>query len=125
MTHVADKVTRFSSELVEAAATEGERENRSARQQLEHWARVGREVSDQRRVARRRVEAALAGRVPLRELSPEEGVVFNAEIAAALDESLATGNHIADRAAQGRATIALDEQGRVVKHLPDGTQIVL
>lgn len=125
MTNVVDKVTRFSSELVDAAAAEGDRENRSARQQLEHWTRVGREVSNQRHVARRRVEAALAGRTPLGDLSVEEGVVFNAEIAAALEESLATGNHVADRAAQGRATIALDDRGRVVKHLPDGTQIVL
>ncbi len=65
MKNVADKVTRFSSELVDAAATEGERENRSARQQLEHWARVGREVSNQRHVARRRVAAS-------RPLSPDE-----------------------------------------------------
>ena len=125
MTNVADKVTRFSSELVDAAASEGRREQRSARQQLEHWVRVGREVSDQRQVARRRVEAALAGRLPLGDLSIEEGAVFNAEIAASLEESLATGYHVADRAARGLATVALDEQGRVVKHLPDGTQIVL
>ncbi|WP_305091439.1 hypothetical protein [Prescottella sp. R16] len=125
MTEIVDRVTRFSSELVDAAAAEGEREHRSARQQLEHWARVGREVSNQRQVARRRVEAALAGRVPLRDLTAEEGVVFNAEVAAALEESLATGNHVADRAAQGRATVVLDEQGRVVKHLPDGTSVVL
>lgn len=125
MTEVVDKVTRFSSELVDAAAAEGHREHRSARQQLEHWARVGREVSNQRRVARQRVEAALAGRVPLRSLSAEEGAVFNAEISATLEESLATGNHAAERAAQGLATISLDERGRVVKHLPDGTQIVL
>ncbi|NLU84740.1 hypothetical protein [Rhodococcus sp. HNM0569] len=125
MTNATDRVTRFSSDLVDAAASEGERENRSARQQLEHWARVGREVSSQQQVARRRVEAALAGRLPLRELSAEEGVVFNAEVAAGLDESLATGNHVADRAARGLASVVLDEQGRVVKHLPDGTQIVL
>ncbi len=125
MTNVADRVTRFSSELVDAAASVGERENRSARQQLEHWARIGREVSNQRQVARRRVEAALAGRTPLSTLSPEEGVVFNAEIATALEESLATGNHVADRAAQGRTTVSLDEHGRMIKHLPDGTQIVL
>lgn len=86
---------------------------------------MGREVSSQRQVARRRVEEALAGRVPLSALSAEEDVVFNAEIAATLEESLATGNHVADRATQGRATISLDEQGRVVKHLPDDTQIVL
>lgn len=125
MTNVADRVTRFSSELVDAAAAEGQRENRSARQQLEHWARVGREVSDQRQVARRRVESALRGRLPLGELSAEEGVVFNAEVASALEESLTTGNHVADRAAQGRTTVSLDEQGRVVQHLPDGTMHIL
>lgn len=125
MTNVADRVTRFSSELVDAAAAEGRRENRSAKQQLEHWARIGREVSDQRQVARRRVESALAGRTPLADLSLEEGVVFNAEIAAALEESLATGNHLAERTAQGRSTVSLDADGRVVKHLPDGTHIYL
>ena len=106
MTEVVDKVTRFSSELVDAAATEGQREHRSARQQLEHWARVGREVSNQRQVARQRVEAALAGRIPLSVLSAEEGAVFNAEIAATLEESIATGSHVAERAVQGRATIS-------------------
>ena len=125
MTEVVDKVTRFSSELVDAAAAEGQREHRSARQQLEHWARVGREVSNQRQVARQRVEAALAGRIPLSVLSAEEGAVFNAEIAATLEESIATGNHVAERTAQGRATISLDENGLVVKYLPDGSQIVL
>ncbi|MBY4127632.1 hypothetical protein HQO83_04420 [Rhodococcus fascians] len=125
MTNVADRVTRFASDLVDDAAAEGERENRSARQQLEHWARIGREVSSQRGVARRRVEAALAGRTPLSDLSPEEGVVFNAETATALEESLGRGNHLAERTAQGRTTVFLDEIGRVVKSLPDGTQIVL
>ncbi|ULD38887.1 ParD-like family protein (plasmid) [Rhodococcus qingshengii] len=122
---MVDKVTRISSELVDAAAAEGQREHRSARQQLEHWARVGREVSNQRQVARQRVEAARAGRIPLSVLSTEEGAVFNAEIAATLEESIAAGNHVADRAVQGRTTISLDEHGRVVKHLPDGSQIVL
>jgi len=101
MTEVVDKVTRFSSELVDAAAAEGQREHRSARQQLEHWARVGREVSNQRQVARQRVEAALGGRIPLSVLSAEESAVFNAEIAATLEESIATGNHVADRAFRG------------------------
>ncbi|MBY4209908.1 hypothetical protein HQO42_03090 [Rhodococcus fascians] len=125
MTNVADRVTRFSSDLVDDAAAEGERENRSARQQLEHWARVGREVSSQRAVARRRVESALLGRTPLAELTPEEGVVFNAEVAAAIEESMATGHHLEERTAQGRVSVFLDEHGRVVKHLPDGTQTAL
>ena len=125
MAGVADKVTRLSADLVASAIAEGARESRSGRQQLEHWARVGREVSNQRKVARQRVEAALAGRLPLRALSSEEGVVFNAEVAAALEESLSTGNHVADRAARGLSSVVLDAQGRVVKHNPDGTVTVL
>ncbi len=125
MTTAADRVTRFSADLFDAASAEGAREHRSARQQLEHWARVGREVSSQRGVARRRVEAALAGRLPLSALGDEEGAAFNAEIAAVLDESLSTGHHVADRAARGLASVVLDEHGRVVKHLPDGTVVVL
>ena len=40
-----DHVTRFDADLFEAAAEEGRREHRSARQQLEHWTRLGRECS--------------------------------------------------------------------------------
>ena len=38
----ADKVTRFAADLVDAAAVEGARHSRSTKQQLDHWARVGR-----------------------------------------------------------------------------------
>ena len=79
-----DRVTRFAADLLDSAAAEGARQSRSAKQQLDHWARVGREVSSQHTAARRRVEAALTGDLELRELNVEEGVVFNAEIAAAI-----------------------------------------
>ena len=82
----ADRVTRVAADLVDSAAAEGARQSRSAKQQLDHWARVGRAVSSQQTAARRRVESALAGELELGELSVEEGVVFNAEIAAAIQE---------------------------------------
>ena len=74
---------------MDSAAAEGARQGRSAKQQLDHWARVGRAVSSQQTAARRRVEAAMTGELELRELSVEEGAVFNAEIAAAVQERLA------------------------------------
>ena len=55
----ADRVTRFAADLVDAAAVEGARHSRSTKQQLDHWARVGRTVSTHHSTARRRVEAAL------------------------------------------------------------------
>ncbi|BBZ04438.1 hypothetical protein MCHIJ_38750 [Mycolicibacterium chitae] len=125
MTDTTDRVTRFAADLVDAAAVEGARQSRSAKQQLDHWARVGRAVSSQHSAARRKVEAALAGETPLRNLSPEEGVAFNAEITAALEENLARtdyGQILADR---GVTTVALDDDGQIVQYRPDGTTAVL
>jgi ParD-like antitoxin of type II bacterial toxin-antitoxin system len=125
MANSADRVTRFAADLLDSAAAEGARQSRSAKQQLDHWARVGRAVSNQHTAARRRVEAALAGDLELRELSVEEGVVFNAEIAAAIQENLAESNYGELLANRGIATVALNETGEIVEYRPDGSSVVL
>src|SRR6201999_2890976 len=125
MTNMADRVTRVAADLLDSAAAEGARQSRSAKQQLDHWARVGRAVSSQHTAARRRVEAALAGELELRELSTEEGIVFNAEIAAAVEEGLAEANYGEVLAGRGITTVALNERGDIVEHRPDGSSVVL
>ena len=45
MGNTADRVTRVAADLMDSAAAEGARQSRSAKQQLDHWARVGRAVS--------------------------------------------------------------------------------
>lgn len=116
-----DRVTRFASDLVDSALAEGARQSRSARQQLDHWARVGRTVSAQTTSARHRVEAALAGELPLDALTIEEGVVFNAEIDARIEESLARTSYVEMLGARGITTVALDADGNLVEHRPDGS----
>jgi ParD-like antitoxin of type II bacterial toxin-antitoxin system len=125
MPGTTDRVTRVAADLVDSAAAEGARQSRSAKQQLDHWARVGRAVSSQHTAARRRVEAALAGELELRELSVEEGVVFNAEIAAAIQEGLADTNYGEVLAGRGVTTVALSAAGDIVEHRPDGSSVVL
>jgi ParD-like antitoxin of type II bacterial toxin-antitoxin system len=125
MSGVADRVTRFAADLVDSATAEGARQSRSAKQQLDHWARVGRAVSATHTASRRRVEAALAGQLATSELTLEEGVVFNAEISAAIEESLARTHYGDVRAAQGITTVALNEAGDIVEHRPDGSAVVL
>jgi hypothetical protein len=71
------------------------------------------------------VEAALAGHLATSELTVEEGVVFNAEISAAIDESLARTNYGAALGGQGITTVALNEAGDIVEHRPDGTAVVV
>jgi hypothetical protein len=125
MAESPDRVTRVAADLMDSAASEGARQSRSAKQQLDHWARVGRAVSSQQTSARRRVEAALAGQLATADLTLEEGVVFNAEISAAVEESLARTNYGAALAGQGITTVALNEAGDIVEHRPDGTEVVL
>ncbi|KUI32430.1 hypothetical protein AU196_16275 [Mycobacterium sp. IS-1742] len=125
MADVADRVTRVAADLIESAAAEGARQSRSAKQQLDHWARVGRAVSSHHTAARRRVEAALAGEADLTTLSHEEGVVFNAEISAAIEEQLAGADYGELLAGRGITTVALDDAGRIVEYRPDGTSVVL
>ena len=125
MAETADRVTRFAADLLDSAAVEGARQSRSAKQQLDHWARVGRAVSSRDSAARRRVEAALAGELDVTELSEEEGVVFNAEISAAIQESLADDDYGRALAARGITTVALNEDGQIVEHRPDGSSVVV
>ncbi len=125
MANAADRVTRVAADLMDSAAAEGARQSRSAKQQLDHWARVGRSVSAQHTAARRKVEAALAGGVELAELTTEEGVVFNAEISAAIEESLADTDYGALLAARGITTVALDASGQIIEYRPDGSSSVL
>ncbi len=125
MAEATDRVTRFAADLVDAAAAEGARQSRSTKQQLDHWARVGRAVSSQHTASRRRVEAALAGDLELSELTVEEGVVFNAEVSAAIEESLARTNYGETLAARGVTTVALDDSGELVEYAPDGSAVPL
>src|ERR1700737_1597183 len=124
MSGVADRVTRFAADLVDTGGGEGARQSRSAKQQLDHWVRVGRAVSATHTASRRRVEAALAGQLATSELTFEEGVVFNAEISAAIEESLARTRYGDVLAAQGITTVALNEAGDIVDHPPAGSAVV-
>jgi hypothetical protein len=121
VTTMADRPTRVAADLMDSAAAEGRRQSRSAKQQLDHWARVGRAVSLQTSTARRRVEAALAGDLDERELNAEERVVFNAELDASISEAARTIRVGEVLAGRGVTTVALDEEGRLIRYHPDGT----
>jgi hypothetical protein len=121
----ADRPTRFAVDLLESAAAEGARESRSAKQQLDHWARVGRAVSMHETAARRRVEAALAGTLELGELTENERLVANAELDVAVQSRADATSFGARLAAEGVTTVALADDGTLVEHRPDGSRTVV
>ena len=125
MKAVTDRPTRVAADLMDAAAVEGERQSRSAKQQLDHWARVGRAVSAHSSASRQRVEAALRGALPDRDLTADERVVFNAEVDAAISETTRSVRFGEVLAARGVTTVALDDEGRLTRYHPDGTTSLL
>jgi hypothetical protein len=116
-----DRPTRVAADLLDAAAAEGSRQGRSAKQQVDHWTRVGRAVSARHTAARCRVEAALAGDLSERELSAAEREVLDAEIDASITEAARATSFGEVLASRGVTTVALDEHGELIVHRPDGT----
>ena len=64
----------------------------------------------------------LGGALPERDLTPDERVVLNAEVDAAISETVRFGEVLATR---GVTTVALDDEGRITRHHPDGTTSLL
>ena len=116
-----DKPTRVATDLLDSAAVEGARQRRSAKQQLDHWARVGRSVSMRDVVVQRRIEAALAGDLPLADLPTHERGVANAELDAAIESHARNASYGELLAAEGVTTVALDDEGNLVERRPDGS----
>lgn len=125
MADAADRVTRVAADLMDSASVEGARQSRSAKQQLDHWARVGRAVSSHQSASRHRIEAAMAGTLDLGDLDTDEEVVFNAELTAAIEERLADANYGAALSARGLTLVALDDDGELVEYRPDGGSSVI
>jgi hypothetical protein len=118
------RTTRLPTDLIDAAEAEGREEHRSAAKQLEHWARFGMFFAGQTD-ASRRIQRAVAGHVPLAELTADERIVANAMIDANISVA-ANATSFADRlAARGVTTVVMDDEGRLVERHPDGTTTVL
>ena len=120
-----DVPTRIARDLLDAAAAAGRIESRSAKQQLDHWARLGRSVSLQQSASRRRIDAVLAGTLPMTALRPDERAIVNAELDAAITASAQQVDLADVLARQGITTVALDDNGALVQYNPDGTSVVL
>ncbi|SUE14158.1 Uncharacterized protein conserved in bacteria [Rhodococcus gordoniae] len=125
MTSSTDKVTRFDAELVDSAIAEGGRQNRTGRQQLEYWARIGRAMTAHETASLHRVHEALAGTREPEDLTAAEGRLFDAEIDARLADGLARTDYAEVLAARGVTTVVLDDAGRLVEQRPDGSRRVL
>ena len=112
--------TRIDEDLFAAARAAGEVMSRSAAQQINHWARIGRELESSETVSHRDIARVLAGRGSYDDLTAREQAVVRAEWDERMAE-LRTGLDFgAEFTAQGETWAEADAQGRTVERGAEG-----
>lgn len=107
--------TRIDPDVASAAKVAGELLSRSAAQQVNHWARIGRELEASKSVSQRDIASVLAGRASYDALNVREQAVVRAEWnerMTALREGL---NLAAELSASGQGWVEADEAGDIVE----------
>ncbi len=115
--------TRVSRELHETAKVAGQVTSRSVAQQIEHWARIGREVELSSSTSQRDVAAVLAGETAYDRLGAEDQSLVRARWAERIEQRLAELDMVAEFATRGSTYVDMDEDGRMVRRDADGTVI--
>lgn len=111
--------TRIDGELHASAAMVGEVMSRSATQQLNHWARIGREIEAGATVSHQRIASVVSGSESYDELTTDEQAIVRAEWTDRLDARLRELDVGAELAAEGRSYAELDDDGQVVVRRPE------
>jgi ParD-like antitoxin of type II bacterial toxin-antitoxin system len=107
--------TRIDEDLFAAAKSAGEVLSRSAAQQINHWARIGRELEASQAVSLRDIAAVLSGGASYDSLGVREQAFVRAEWDERLTD-LRTGlNLAAEFAAAGDTWAEADAQGRTAE----------
>lgn len=99
---MASPPTRIDSDIYDAARTHGELVNRSAAQQLAHWARIGRQLELAPSTSVADVVRVLAGEADYDDLAGPDQAVVRAAWAERIERQAASLDLAALFAAQGR-----------------------
>lgn len=124
MVSTAATPTRLNKDVFAAAKAAASLTGRTVAEQLSYWAKVGSEVEAtsllELRRRRRTSQGLLAGRDYDRLTSDEQALVRTAWDDE-MDEHLEAADVTAVKHAAGQPVITLDDDGNVVRHMPDGT----
>src|SRR5690348_16868505 len=110
--------TRIDEDVTSAAKAAAELLSRSTAQQVNHWARIGRELEASKSVSQRDIAEVLGGRSSYDALNVREQAIVRAEWTermTALREGL---DLAAEFSAAGEGWVEADEHGRVVERAP-------
>jgi hypothetical protein len=107
---------RIEDDLYASAKLAGEALDRSASQQIAHWARIGREIQASASISHREIADVLAGSGSYDDLTPKEQAVVRAEWAERMAVYSQGIDLTKEFSAAGRSWVELDAAGKVVKH---------
>jgi hypothetical protein len=115
--------TRVTTELFDTAKVIGDMTSRSAAQQIEHWARIGREIELASTLAQRDIAAVLAGSMEYDSLATEEQAVVRAKWARLMRERRESLDLERDFGLRDETYVDVDDEGNIVRHSPQGDVI--
>jgi hypothetical protein len=107
--------TRVDGELFAAAKSVGAVHSRSAAQQLDHWARIGRELESSAAVTHRDIEAVLAGDGSYDALHEREQAIVRAAWDEQIAARLSALNLEREFRAAGTPWVESDTDGKTVR----------
>lgn len=106
--------TRVDGDLFDAAKSVGAVNSRSAAQQINHWARIGREFEASGRVSQRDIERVLAGDGTYDDLGEREQAIVRASWDEQVAARTAALDLEAEFAASGDAWSEADDAGQLI-----------
>ncbi len=110
--------TRIDDDLFAAAKAVGPIMSRSASQQINHWARIGRELEAANDVTTARIREVLSGAARYDDLSDEAQAVVRAAWVERMRAVRAELDLADEFTRTGRPFVELDDDGNVVHHGP-------
>lgn len=110
--------TRIDGGLFEAAKAAGRVHSRSAAQQLDHWARIGRELESSPSVTHDAIERVLTGRAAYDEVDDRSQAVVRAAWDEQIAEKIAGLDFTEQLQATGLPWAEADDDGDVVVRRP-------
>lgn len=108
---------RIDDELYKSASIVGPVMSRSASQQVQHWARIGREL-EEADMAASAVAEVLAGARSYDDLDARQQALVRAEWKERIDARLDALDFAVELATAGESYVELDDDGKVVVRVP-------
>jgi hypothetical protein len=110
--------TRVDEDVFASAQMVGAVMDRSAAQQITHWARIGREIEAGSSISHARIAEVLGQGARYDDLTSEEQAIVRAEWGERLEAQRQKLDLTLRFAREGRSYVELDEAGRVVVRRP-------